>query len=64
MAACPLYYRGKDGGRLEMEFVIEGAHGVIPVEVKAKTGQTLSLDKLLARLRGEFSRCEQGLILA
>ena len=45
----PLYYHSKDGGRLKMEFVIEGAHGVIPVEVKAKTGQTLSLDKLLAR---------------
>ena len=45
----PLYYHSKDGGRLEMEFVVESAHGVVPVEVKAKTGQTLSLDKLLAR---------------
>lgn len=45
----PLYYHSKDGRRLEMEFLIENEQGVIPVEVKAKTGQTLSLDKLLAR---------------
>ena len=38
----------KDGGRLEMEFLVESANGVVPVEVKAKTGATLSLDKLLA----------------
>lgn len=44
----PLRYHSKDGGRLEMEFLIETAEGVVPVEVKAKTGATLSLDKLLA----------------
>ena len=44
----PLLYHSKDGGRLEMEFLVETADGVVPVEVKAKTGATLSLDKLLA----------------
>ena len=41
-------FHSKDGGRLEMEFLVETADGVVPVEVKAKTGATLSLDKLLA----------------
>ncbi len=44
----PLYYFSKDGGRVEMEFLIEDEEGVVPVEVKAKTGQTLSLDKMLS----------------
>lgn len=44
----PLYYHSKDGGRLEMEFLVETADGVVPVEVKAQTGATRSLDKLLA----------------
>lgn len=44
----PLHYHSRDGGRLEMEFLVEAAEGVVPVEVKAKTGATLSLDKLLA----------------
>ena len=41
-------FHSKDGGRLEMEFLVETADGVVPVEVKAQTGATLSLDKLLA----------------
>ena len=44
----PLRYLSRDGGRLEMEFLVETADGVIPVEVKAQTGATRSLDKLLA----------------
>ena len=32
----------------EMEFVVETNDGVVPVEVKAQTGRTLSLDKMLA----------------
>jgi len=38
------YYRNGDS---EVEFLVESAEGVIPVEVKAQTGRTLSLDKLL-----------------
>ena len=30
-----------------MEFVVEQNDGVVPVEVRAKTGATVSLDKLL-----------------
>ncbi len=44
----PLRYLSRDGGRLAMEFLVETANGVIPVEVKAQTGATRSLDKLLA----------------
>ena len=43
----PLRYLNKDGGRLEMEFLVEAAEGVVPVEVKAQVGATRSLDKLL-----------------
>lgn len=43
----PLRYLSKDGGRLEMEFLVEAAEGIVPVEVKAQTGATKSLDKLL-----------------
>ncbi len=31
-----------------MEFVVETNDGVVPVEVKAQTGRTLSLDKMLS----------------
>ena len=40
------YYRN---GENEIEFIIETGRGIIPLEVKAKTGRTLSLDKVLAR---------------
>ena len=38
------YYRNDDA---EVEFLVETAEGVVPVEVKAQTGRTLSLDKVL-----------------
>ena len=38
------YYRNDE---VEMEFVVETSDGVVPVEVKAQTGRTLSLDKML-----------------
>ena len=38
------YYRNDEN---EVEFLAETAEGVVPVEVKARTGRTLSLDKLL-----------------
>lgn len=43
----PLYYFKRDKDAVEMEFVVEQNEGVVPVEVKAKTGATASLDKLL-----------------
>ena len=43
----PLHYFKRDKDVVEMEFVIEQNEGVVPVEVKAKTGATASLDKLL-----------------
>ena len=45
------YYRN---GENEVEFLVETSEGVVPVEVKAQTGRTLSLDKLLARPRIPF----------
>ena len=44
----PLRYLSRDGGRVEMEFLMEREAGVVPVEVKAQSGATRSLDKLLA----------------
>ncbi|MBQ9430739.1 MAG: ATP-binding protein [Kiritimatiellae bacterium] len=41
----PLIYYRKD--EVEMEFVVETGDGVVPVEVKAQSGRTLSLDKML-----------------
>lgn len=38
------YYRNDE---VEMEFIVETEDGVVPVEVKAQTGKTLSLDKML-----------------
>ena len=43
----PLHYFKRDKDAVEMEFVVEQNEGVVPVEVKAKTGATASLDKLL-----------------
>ena len=40
------YYRN---GEDEIEFLLETEQGVIPLEVKAKTGRTLSLNKALER---------------
>lgn len=45
------YYRDGDS---EVEFLVETAEGVVPVEVKAQTGRTLSLDKVLKRPRIRF----------
>lgn len=45
------YYRKEES---EVEFLVETSAGVIPVEVKAQTGRTLSLDKLLTRSQVPF----------
>ena len=39
------YYRNDD---CEIEFVVEVEDGVVPIEVKASTGRTRSLDKIVA----------------
>lgn len=39
------YYRNDD---CEVEFIVETEEGVVPIEVKASTGRTRSLDKVLA----------------
>ena len=48
----PLRYYRKDES--EVEFLVETSAGVVPVEVKAQTGRTLSLDKLLNRPQVPF----------
>jgi len=43
-----LYYYHSAAGDLEMEFLLNEGAKIVPVEVKAKKGTTVSLDKLLA----------------
>lgn len=45
------YYRNDEN---EVEFLVETSEGVVPIEVKAQTGRTLSLDKVLARPQIRF----------
>ena len=43
----PLRYYRNDSD--EVEFLIETDDGVVPVEVKARAGRSLSLDRLIAK---------------
>ena len=43
-----LYYFRNDNGSTEIEFLISKETKIIPIEVKAKKGHTLSLDKILS----------------
>ena len=43
-----LYYFRNDNGSTEIEFLISKETKIIPIEVKAKKGRTLSLDKILS----------------
>lgn len=43
----PLYYYRTDNGSIEIEFLITDNSSIVPVEVKAKKGSTVSLNKLL-----------------
>ena len=45
----PLSYYRPDEGRQEIEFLIANEDGVIPVEVKAKNGKTLSLVEFIKK---------------
>ena len=43
-----LYYFRNDNGSTEIEFLISKETKIIPIEIKAKKGRTLSLDKILS----------------
>ena len=43
----PLYFYKNDKGTLEMDFFVRDANSLIPVEVKAKDGPTISLNNLI-----------------
>ena len=47
----PLYYFKNEDGTREVEFLIERDGGVVPVEVKASNGATISLDEALQNPR-------------
>ena len=47
----PLYYFKNENGTREVEFMLERDGGVVPVEVKASNGATLSLDETLQNPR-------------
>lgn len=47
----PLYYYKTLDGSREVEFVIEKDGGVVPIEVKASNGATISLNETLG-MRG------------
>lgn len=48
-AGFPLHYYKTEQGDVEIEFVVENADGVIPIEVKAGNGATASLNRALQR---------------
>ena len=43
----PLYYFNSEDGAREVEFAIERDGGIVPVEVKASNGATISLNEAL-----------------
>lgn len=49
--ALPLYYFKNEDGTREVEFMLERDGGVVPVEVKASNGTTISLDEALQNPR-------------
>lgn len=48
-SGCDLHYWMNDKGNIEIEFLLEKAAHIVPVEVKAKRGATASLNKFLER---------------
>ena len=44
-AGFPLYYYKTEQGDAEVEFVLENADGVVPIEVKAGNGTSISLNR-------------------
>ena len=45
----PLFYFKTEDGSREVEFLLERDGGVVPVEVKASNGATVSLNELLEK---------------
>lgn len=45
----PLYYYKTEDGKREVEFALERDGGIVPVEVKASNGATISLNEMLSR---------------
>ena len=45
----PLYYLKNEDGSREVEFAIERDGGVVPIEVKASNGATVSLNDALGK---------------
>ena len=45
----PLYYFKSEDGSREVEFMLERDGGIVPVEVKASNGATISLNEALER---------------
>ena len=45
----PLHYFKSEDGAREVEFVLEREGGIVPVEVKASNGATISLNESLER---------------
>lgn len=48
-SGCDLHYWINDKGNIEIEFLLEQAGNIVPVEVKAKRGATASLNAMLDR---------------
>ena len=48
-AGFPLYYFKTEQGDAEVEFVLENADGVVPIEVKAGNGASISLNRSLQK---------------
>lgn len=53
----PLYFYKNDKGTLGMDFFVRDANSLIPVEVKAKDGPTISLNNLIESDKYEDIKC-------
>ena len=51
----PLYYYRPEEGRQEIEFLLANNDGIIPIEVKASNGQTLSLNKFIEKFKPPYA---------
>ena len=45
----PLFYYKTEDGKREVEFALERDGGIVPLEVKASNGATISLNEMLSR---------------
>lgn len=61
-AGFPLYFYKNEKSTVEMDFMVRDADSLIPVEVKANNGATISLNNLISR--PQFSDIHYGVKLA